>query len=231
MVFITVAAHAATEHHTPYFKVINQGNTAKVFPLKTDLPVKIWKKVCRKALSYPLRLKKQQQLAKELNLTLPEHINYATSKLTNYQEQKIDGGLSCNGTIEEIKIEQGRAVLALMNAWWAVKENKKSFLKPLLSISISNPETKNDALVLIASETAGQKGQYIFKQQVNSNNLLLNESKASMANFWLVQGKYKQASNILAQCDSQLCYQLQYKAKMQKELQDEKTADDLSSYF
>jgi len=39
--------------------------------------------------------------------------------------------------------------------------------------------------------------------------------------FWFEQGNYKQASNILAQCDSKPCYQLQ----------DKETADDLSSYF
>jgi len=60
---------------------------------------------------------------------------------------------------------------------------------------------------------------------------LLNESKAYMAHFWLEQGKHKQANDILAQCDSKPCYQLQYKVKRQKELQDEETADDLSSYF
>jgi hypothetical protein len=231
MLLITVAAHAATEHQTPYFKVVNDGNTAQVFPLKAGLPAKIWNKACRKALSYPLRVNKQRQLSKELDLPLPDTINYATSELTEYKEQKIEGGLTCNANIEETKTDLGRARLALMNAWWAIEQNKKGFLQPLLRISMSNPLTKDDSMVVIASQTSIQKGHKILTEQVNSNNLLLNESKASMAKFWLEQGNHKQASNILTQCDSQLCYQLQYKANIQKELYDEKTANNLSSYF
>jgi hypothetical protein len=85
--------------------------------------------------------------------------------------------------------------------------------------------------VLIAKQTGGKKGQEIFENQVNSAALLLNNSKAAMANYWLEQGNYKSAIEILARCDSQQCYQLQHKANIQKELQDEETADDLSSYF
>jgi len=229
---MAVAANAAaTVHQTPYFKVVNEGNTAQVFPLKDDVPSKLWAKACRKALSYPLRTQKQQNLAKELNLPLPETINHATSKLTDYQEEKISGGLSCSGTVVETEAELGKATLALMNAWWALEQKEKSFLKPLLRISVANPTTKNDAIVLIAKQAGGEKGQKIFAHQVDSTKLLLNNSKAAMANFWFEQGKYKAAINTLAHCDSQQCYQLQYKANIQKELQDEKTADDLSSYF
>lgn len=232
IVSMAVAANpAATVHQTPYFKVSNQGNTAQVFPLKAELPRKLWKKACSKALSYPLRVEKQQLLAKELNLVLPKEINYATSHLSDYQEQKIEGGLSCSGKVEETKVELGKATLALMNAWWALEQDKTNLLKPLLRISMSNSATRNDSIVLIATQTGGEKGQKIFSQQVNSSNLLLNESKAAMANFWLEQGQYKPAINVLASCDSQACYQLQSKANIQKELQDEKTADDLSSYF
>jgi len=231
MMLITVAAHAATEHHTPYFKVVNEGNTAQVFPLKDNVPSKLWAKACRKALSYPLRVQKQQDLATELNLSLPKTINHATSKLTDYQEEKISGGLSCTGKVVETEAELGKATLALMNAWWALEQNKKSLLKPLLRISMANSTTRNDAIVLIAKQTGGEKGQKIFERQVDSETLLLNSSKAAMANFWLEQGQHKSAINILANCDSQQCYQLQYKANIQKELQDEKTADDLSSYF
>lgn len=231
MMLITVPAHAETEYHSPYFKVINKGNAAQVFPLKAQLPTKLWTKACRKALSYPLRVQKQQQLAKELNLALPDTINYATTELTDYQEEKIEGSLRCTGKIVEIQAELGKARLALMNAWWAITQNKKSFLKPLLRISMSIPATKNDAIVLIASQTGGQKGEKIFKQQVNNHHLLLNESKATVAKFWLEQGKHQTASSILAQCDSQHCYQLKHTANKQKELQDEKTADNLSSYF
>ncbi len=231
MMLITVAAHAATEHHTPYFKVINEGDTAQVFPLKADLPTKLWTKACRKALSYPLRVQKQQQLAKEVNLPLPETVNYVTSELTDYQEEKIESGLSCHGKITETKKDLGKARLALINAWWALEQSKTSFLKPLLRISMATQATRNDSIVLIAKQAGGKKEQKIFEHQVDSTHLLLNKSKAAMASFWLEQGKHKQASNILAQCDSQQCYQLQYKANKQKELQDEKTADDLSSYF
>lgn len=229
---MTVAANAAaTVHQTPYFKVVNEGNTAKVFPLKDNVPAKFWPKACRKALSYPLRVQKQQNLAKELNLSLPETINHATSELTDYREEKISGGLSCSGKVLETEAELGKATLALMNAWWALEQNKKSFLKPLLRISMANATTRNDAIVLIAKQTGGEKGQQIFEHQVNSTALLLNKSKAAMASFWLDQREYASAINILAHCDSQQCYQLQHKANIQKELQDEETADDLSSYF
>lgn len=226
-----VANSAATVHHTPSFKVINKDNSAQVFPLNTELPVQLWKKACRKALSYPLRLRKQQQLAEQLNLALPEKINFATSELSNYQEQRIEGGFSCSGDIKETKPELGQATLALMNAWWAMDQGKNSFLKPLLRISMENPLTRNDSIVLIASHTGGEKGQKIFAQQVDSTNLLLNESKAAVAIFWLKQQRHQHAIDVLAHCDSNQCYQLQRKANKQKELQDEKTADDLTSYF
>lgn len=229
---MTVAANAAaTVHQTPYFKVVNEGNTAKVFPLKDNVPSKLWAKACRKALSYPLRIQKQQSLAKELSLALPETINHATSELTEYQEEKISDGLSCTGKVVEIDTELGKATLALMNAWWALEQNEKSFLKPLLRISMANAITRNDAIVLIAKQTGGNKGQKIFENQVNSAALLLNKSKAAIASYWLEKGDYKSAIDILSHCNTQQCYQLQIKAKIQKEFQDEKTADDLSSYF
>lgn len=232
LISMVVAANAAaTVHQTPYFKVVNEGNTAQVFPLNDNVPSKLWLKACRKALSYPLRTQKQQHLAKELSLLLPETINHATSELTDYQEEKISGGLSCTGKVVETEAELGKATLAIMNAWWALEQNENDFLKPLLRISMANVVTRNDAIVLIAKQTGGEKGRKIFELQVNSKALLLNNSKAAMANFWIEQEKYKSAIDLLAHCDSQQCYQLQYKAKVQKDLQDEKTADDLSSYF
>ena len=229
---MAVAANAAaTVHQTPYFKVVNEGSTAQVFPLKDNVPSKFWAKACRKALSYPLRVQKQQSLAKELNLPLPNTINHVTSELTDYQEEKISGGLSCTGKIVETEAELGKATLALMNAWWALEHKEKSFLKPLLRISMANSVTRNDSIVLIATQTGGEKGNTIFKAQVDSTRLLLNKSKAATANFWLEQEKYQLAMDILAHCNSQQCYQLQSKANIQKERQDEKTADDLSSYF
>lgn len=231
MSMAVVANAAATVHQTPYFKVVNKGNTAQVFPLKDNVSRKLWGKACRKALSYPLRVQKQQLLAKELNLSLPKTISYATSELTDYQEEKVEGGLSCTGNIEETEPEFGKATLALMNAWWSLEQNEKRFLKPLLRISMANSATRNDSIVLIATQTGGEKSEKIFKYQVDSTTLLLNKSKAAMANFWLEQGKYQLAIDILAHCNSQQCYQLHYKVKTQKELQDEKTADDLSSYF
>ncbi|MBA6389915.1 hypothetical protein H4J38_03875 [Colwellia sp. BRX10-3] len=226
-----VASSAATVHHTPSFKVINQADTAQVFPLNADLPTRLWVKACRKALSYPLRVQKQQQLAEQLNLALSDSINYATSHLSNYHDQKIEGGLSCSGTIKETEPELGKARLALMNAWWALEQGENSFLKPLLRLSMVNSATRNDAIVLIATKTGGEKGKGIFEHQVDGSNLLLNQSKAALANFWIEQGSYQSAIDILANCDSKQCYQLQRKVNTQKELQDEKTADDLSSYF
>jgi hypothetical protein len=231
MSMAVVGNAAATVHQTPYFKVVNEGKTAQVFPLKDNVPRKLWGKACRKALSYPLRVQKQQQLAQELNLPLSETINYATSELTDYQEEKISGGLSCTGNIEETEPELGKAILALTNAWWSFEQNEKRFLKPLLRISMANTATRNDSIVLIATQTGGEKSEKIFKSQVDSKTLLLNKSKAAMANFWLEQGGYQSAIDITAHCNSQQCYKLHNKAKTQKELQDEKTADDLSSYF
>lgn len=229
---VTVAAaSAATVHHTPSFKVINQADTAQVFPLNADLPTRLWAKACRKALTYPLRVKNQQQLAQQLNLALPDTINYATSHLSDYQDQKIDGGLRCSGKIEAITPELAQATLALMNAWWALEQGESSFLKPLLRLSMANSATRNDAIVLIATQTGGEKGKEIFEQQVNQGSLLLNQSKAALASFLIEQGHYQSAIDTLASCDSKQCYQLQSKVNHQKELQDEKTADDLSSYF
>lgn len=226
-----VASSAITVHHTPSFKVINQADTAQVFPLNAELSSRLWAKACRKALTYPLRMKNQQQLAKQLSLALPDAVNYATSHLSDYQDQKIEGGLSCSGKIEEITPELAKATLALMNAWWALEQGESSFLKPLLRLSMAHSATRNDAIVLIATQTGGEKGKEIFEQQVDQSSLLLNQSKAALANFLIEQGSYQSAIDILANCDSKQCYQLQSKVNQQKELQDEKTADDLSSYF
>jgi len=226
-----VASPVTTVHHTPFFKVINQAESAEVFPLNAELPTRLWKKACRKALSYPLRVRNQQQLAKQLNLALPENINYATSHLSDYQDQRIEGGLSCSGKVKETDPDLSKATLALMNAWWALEQGETSFLKPLLRLSMVNSATRNDSIVLIATQTGGQKGQEIFEQKVKGASLLLNASKAALASFWLEQGNYQPAIDILADCDSKQCYQLQREVKMQKELQDEKTADDLASYF
>ncbi|TWX56861.1 hypothetical protein [Colwellia hornerae] len=226
-----VATSAATVHHTPSFKVVNQAESAQVFPLNTELPFRLWKKACHRALSYPLRVEKQQQLAKQLNLTLPDKINYATSHLSNYQEKRIEGGLSCSGLVTETKPDLNKAMLALINAWWALEQGETKFLKPLLQLSMANLATRNDSIILIASQTGGKKGKEIFEQQANDINLLLNASKAALASFWLEQGNYQPAIDMLANCDSKTCYQLQRKVNMQKELKDEQTADDLASYF
>jgi hypothetical protein len=232
MLSVTVAAtSAATVHHTPYFKVINQADSAEVFPLNAELPTRLWKNACRKALSYPLRVQKQQELAEQLNLALSEKINYANIHLSDFQDQRIEGGLSCSGKVKEIQPNLGKATLALMNAWWALEQDETSFLKPLLRLSMANSATRNDSIILIATQTGGQKGQEIFKHQVEGTNLLLNASKAALANFWLEQGNYQPAINMLEHCDSQQCYELQRKVKLKKELQDEETADDLASYF
>jgi hypothetical protein len=226
-----VASSATTVHHTPSFKVINQANSAQVYPLNTELPARLLEKACRKALSYPLRVQKQQQLAKQLNLALSEKINYATSHLSDYQEQRIEGGLRCSGKIKETQADLGEATLALMNAWWALEQGATGFLKPLLRISMANSATRNDSIVLIASQTGDKKRQEIFDKHIDNTSLLLNESKAALASFWLENGQYQSAIDVLAQCDSNQCYQLQGKVNMQKELQDEETADDLASYF
>ncbi len=232
MLSITVVASSAeTVHHTPFFKVTNQADSAQVFPLNSGLSTRLWSKACRKALSYPLRVKKQQQLAQQLNLALPEKINYATTQVSNYQDQRIDGGLSCSGKVKETKTGLGKATLALINAWWALEQGKTDFLKPLLRLSMENSVTRNDSMVLIATQTGGPKGQAIFEQKIDGTNLLLNASKAAFASFWLEQGNYQFAIDMLAQCDSQQCYQLQRKVNTQKELQDEETADNLASYF
>lgn len=232
MLTVTVTATSAVSvHHTPYFKVINQAESAQVFPLNAELPSRLWEKACRKALSYPLRVQKQRELAEQLNLALSEKINYATSHLSDYQDQRIEGGLSCSGKVKETEPDLSKATLALINAWWALEQGETSFLKPLLRLSMANSATRNDSIILIATQTGGQKGQEIFEQQVEGTNLLLNESKAALANYWLEQGSYQPAIDMLAHCDSKQCYELQREVKLKKELQDEETADDLASYF
>lgn len=220
-----------TVHQTPFFKVVNKNNSAQVFPLDSELSVKLWSKACRKALFYPLGKNNQEQLAKQLNLPLPDTISYVTSKLTHYKEEKIDGGLSCSGNIKETNAERNKAILALTNAWWAFSKNKSKFLKPLLRISMANSATTNDSIALIAIHTKGNKGLKILETQVNSEKLLLNESKIEVANFWFERGKYQRSIKVLYNCKTDQCENLKKKAKLKKELKDNEGDDSLSRYF
>ena len=226
-----VASSAPTVHHTPSFRVINRADSAQVFPLNANTPTKLWKKACRKALSYPLKVRNQQLLAKLLNLDLPKEIYFVKSQLTDYKEKINGDSISCSGKIKEVEPELGRSTLALMNAWWALEQGKIEFLKPLLQISMANSVTRNDAIVLIATHEGGSKRQSILEQQVDDTKLLLDDSKIALSNFWVEQGKYQPALDLLKGCEHSLCYQLQRKVSKEKELQDEKTADDLASYF
>jgi hypothetical protein len=226
-----VAASAPTVHHTPSFRVINRPDSAQVFPLNANIPTKLWKKACRKALSYPLKVRKQQLLAKQLNLDLPKGVYFVNSQLTDYQENKIDNGINCSGKVKEVSPDLGRSTLALMNAWRALEQEKIEFLKPLLQISMANDATRNDAIVLIATHEGGSKRQGILEQQADDTKLLLDDSKIALSDFWIEQGKYQSALDLLKDCDHPQCYQLQRKVSREKELQDEKTADDLASYF
>lgn len=214
-----------------FFAVVAQGEWLKVTAKKDSLPYTALQAACRNALAEPLRIAKQQALATELNIALPDTIAYAETKISHYIEKKESKSLLCKGDVVEINNDYAKSVLALMNAWWFVDQNQKSALKSLLRIAMAQAEVQPDAIVLIAAQTGGAKGFAILTNKVADTQLILPQSQLAAAQLWLDNNKFKQALNIITSCQKVACNRLRLKIIDKKDRYDEQTVDDLSSYF
>lgn len=214
-----------------FFDVVSQGEWLKITAKKQSLPYTALQAACRDALTEPIRIAKQQALATELSLALPETITYAETTISHYREKKDGKALLCQGDVTEINSDYAKSILALMNAWWYVNKDEKTALKPLLRIAMREAATQADAIALIATQTGGTKGLAILTNKVGDAALILPQSQLAAAQLWLVNSKFTQALNSITTCQTVECNHLRLKIIDKKEQHDEQTVDDLSSYF
>ncbi|MFQ3209970.1 MAG: hypothetical protein ACI8SC_000834 [Colwellia sp.] len=231
VIALMTSATSVAAGQSAFFEVVLQGEWLRVTPKKNSLPYTTLQAACRNALSEPLRIAKQQALATELKLTLPETIAYAETEISHYIEKKESNTLLCKGDVVEVNIDYSKSVLALMNAWWYVNQNQKSVLKSLLRVAMTQPDVQTDAIVLIATQIGGVKGFAILSNKVGDTPLILPQSQLAASQLWMENNKFKQALSIITTCQKVECNRLRLKIINREELYDEKTVDDLSSYF
>jgi len=231
VIALMTSANSVAASQSAFFEVVLHGEWLRVTPKKDYLPYATLQAACRNALSEPLRIAKQQALATEMKLALPETIAYAETKISHYIEKKESNTLLCKGDVVEVNIDYSKSVLALMNAWWYVNQNQKSALKPLLRVAMDQPKVQPDAIVFIATQTGGAKGFAILSNKVGDTQLILPQSQLAASQLWLENKKFKQALSIITTCQKVECNHLRLKIIDKKDRYDEQTVDDLSSYF
>ena len=86
----------------------------------------------------------------------------------------------------------------------------------------------SDAVALVADQSPEEQRLSYLDKYLKVSELILDEAKASVAQTWFVNRRYKQVISLTQQCKSLDCKRLNLAAQTAF---DNLPADDLSSYF
>ena len=215
------------EYKTTFYSAQVNGQYARVKALKSNAKQAL-DNACRKALTLPERNKIKIALARKLNITLPDSVYFMESELTDYKQEKQEEWLVCTGKVTPADTAINEAGLAITAAWWISEQQDKTNLRPLLKVAMSHPSTMSDAVALAADQSPqNERIEYLDKYLV-AEELKIDAAKVSVAQVWLNNQRYKQVLSLMEKCESVDCKRLSMIAQAEYE---QRTADDLSSYF
>ncbi|WMS92908.1 hypothetical protein [Pseudoalteromonas sp. HL-AS1] len=223
----TFDSEQTIEQQTAFFKSQTNGQYARVMALKSSAKNAL-EQACRNALTLPQRSIIKNTLAKKLNIALPESVSFIDAEIMDYKQEKQQEWLTCTGVVTPAAQDINEAGLAVRAAWHVGSQKDKANLRPLLQVALNHPTTMSDAVALAAAlSPEGQRLNYLDKY-LKASELKLDEAKASVAQTWFVNERYKQVISLTQQCESIDCKRLNLAAQTEF---DNLSADDLSSYF
>ncbi|MEL0640702.1 hypothetical protein V6260_08800 [Pseudoalteromonas aliena] len=215
------------EKQTAFFKSQVNGEFARVMALKPKLKNAL-ENACRNALTIPKRNEIRVKLAKKLTIDIDPSISFIDAHTSGYKQEKQGDWLTCTARVEIQDPSLNEAGLAVRAAWHVGSQKDKANLRPLLQVALNHPTTMSDAVALAAAlSPEGQRLNYLDKY-LKASELKLDEAKASVAQTWFVNERYKQVISLTQQCESIDCKRLNLAAQTEF---DNLSADDLSSYF
>ncbi|EWH04359.1 hypothetical protein NH514_16100 [Pseudoalteromonas sp. ACER1] len=223
----TFDSEQTIEKQTAYFKSQANGQYARVMALKTSAKNAL-EQACRNALTLPQRSIIKNTLAKKLNITLPVSVSFIDAEIAGYKQEKQQEWLTCTGVVIPAAHDINEAGLAVRAAWQIGSQKDKTNLRSLLQIALNHPTTMSDAVALVADQSPEEQRLSYLDKYLKVSELILDEAKASVAQTWFVNRRYKQVISLTQQCKSLDCKRLNLAAQTAF---DNLPADDLSSYF
>jgi hypothetical protein len=215
------------EQKTAFFHSQAHTQYARVKALKPSVKNAL-EAACRNALTLPERHNIKDALAQKLGFTLTESVSFIDAVITEYKQEKQQEWLTCTGIVTITEQGINEAGLAIRAAWQISTKKDKTKLRPLLKIALSHSSTVSDAVALVAIQSPQNERLEYLDSYLVASELKLDEAKASVAQIWFQNKRFKQVIALMQQCESIDCKRLNLAAKAEYE---QDTADDLSSYF
>ncbi|MBH0048240.1 MULTISPECIES: hypothetical protein [unclassified Pseudoalteromonas] len=223
----TFDSEQTIEQQTAFFKSQANGQYARVMALKSSAKNAL-EQACRNALTLPDRRIIKNTLANKLNITLPESVSFIDAEITDYEQEKQREWLTCTGVVTPAAQDINEAGLAIRAAWQVGSQKDKANLRPLLQVALNHPTTMSDAVALAADQSPEEQRLSYLDKYLKASELKLDEARASVAQTWFVNKRYKQVISLTRRCESIDCKHLNLAAQTEF---DNLSADDLSSYF
>ena len=223
----TFDSEQTIEQQTAFFKSQANGQYARVMALKSSAKNAL-EQACRNALTLPERSIIKNTLAKKLNITLSESVSFIEADITGYKQEKQQQWLTCTGIVTPAAHDINEAGLALRAAWQVGSQKDKANLRPLLQVALNHPSTMSDAVALAADQSPEAQRLSYLDKYLEPSELKLDEAKASVAQIWFANERYKQVILLTQQCASINCKRLNLAAQTEF---DNLPVDDLRSYF
>ncbi|WP_417763566.1 hypothetical protein [Shewanella sp.] len=224
-----VALSAAPSINGGLFETKLQADGAQV-TTSHQLPQSAWEMACRNTLTSPQRQQLQQQLGQQLNIKVPAEVSYFAGDITQYRQWKDEGWLHCRGDVQPKVDSYQLPMLAVRVAWWADEHQHKQWLRPLLQLALTEPDSTTDAMALIAANSSPGKALAAV-QQLDGQKLQLPQAMLSVAKLLQQGQKLAEAQAILARCDEVACRKLTMEIEHELERKDETDAENLDCYF
>ncbi|WP_419148678.1 hypothetical protein [Pseudoalteromonas 'SMAR'] len=203
------------------------GEYARVMATKPNAKHAL-EKACRHALTLPYRNQVREDLAKQLSIKLPEKVSFIQATISDYQQEKQDQWLTCTGKVVTADDDTNLAGLALRAAWKVSSEESKLSLRPLLRVAMNHHSSTSDAVALIAQQSPKNERLPYLDKYLIASELQLDQAKAAVAQIWFNNQRFQQTMELAQRCESIACRKLFLAAQTEYE---QRTADDLSSYF
>lgn len=223
----TFDSEQTIEQQTAFFKSQANGQYARVMALKSSAKNAL-EQACRNALTLPERRIIRNTLAKKLNITLPESVSFIDAEITDYEQEKQQEWLTCTGVVTPAAQDINEAGLVIRAAWQVGSQKDKANLRALLQVALNHPTTMPDAVALAADQSPEEQRLSYLDKYLKASELKLDEARASVAQTWFVNKRYKQVISLTRRCESIDCKRLNLAAQTEF---DNLSADDLSSYF
>lgn len=196
-----------------------------------DLPHRAWEQACRSALLEPYRLQQIEQLERQAEVKLEGYGAFVSASIEGYSSHRQDGWLYCTADTVHVDEANSLAGTALREAWQGRGIYGRETLVQLLQVALQNPDTYDDAVVLVATTTDTNNQLQFLDENLDPTQLALPVAFESVFEIWLEHANFATVIQFEQQCESVKCRQLVAQARNLKEQEDAEKVYDLSSYF